>query len=138
MFFRYCGRSLAKAATCHATIQPTLSRIEKEKTVAMTTETTRPKRKRSSALTTGFSTNVSSKATAIGTNTCCAQYKMATIITRVGKKIQPGILALEWGRSLCFFSTEAGGVASGGVSATELLVKSVDNISVCWLFDAFR
>src|SRR5258705_1290451 len=128
MFFRYCGRSLASPAICHATIQPTLSRIEKEKTVAMTTETTRPKRKRSSALTTGFSTNVSSKATAIGTNTCCAQYKMATIITTVGRKIQPGSLPLEWGSIVCFVSTECVGVASGEVSATELLVKSVDNI----------
>ncbi len=129
MFFRYCGRSLAKAAICHATIQPTLSRIEKEKTVAMTTETTRPKRKRSSALTTGFSTKVSSRATAMGTNTCCAQYRMATIVTTIGRKIQPGILALERGSSVCFVGTEGGGVASsGGVSALELLVKSVDNI----------
>src|SRR5262245_41924983 len=129
MFFRYCGRSLAKAAICHATIQPTLSRIENAKTVAMTTEMTRPKRKRSSALTTGLSTKVTSRATAMGTNTSCAQYKMATIITRVGRKIQPGILALECGSSACLVGTEGDGVvSSGGVAALELLVKSVDNI----------
>jgi len=54
---------------------------------------------------------------------------MATIITTVGRKIHPGILALERGSSVCFVGTEGGGVASSsGVSALDLLVKSVDNI----------